>query len=141
MLAEEYLEPAGGGEALTDYKVMCFGGRARCEFTCTGRAGGDLRVDFFDLDWNRLPFTRHYPNADVVPAAPSRLADMVSMAERLAGGLPFVRADFYEVAGELYFGELTLYPGSGMEEFDPESWDEELGSWMELPGAIGGCFF
>lgn len=136
VLAEEYLD--AGSPDLTDYKLMCFGGRARCAFTCTGRAEGDLRVDFFDLRWNRLPFTRHYPNADVPPAAPSRLREMVALSERLSEGLPFVRVDFYEVAGEFYFGEMTLYPGSGMEEFDPESWDAELGSWLELPPRGGG---
>lgn len=132
VLAEEYLD--AGGPDITDYKFLCFGGRARCAFTCTGRAGGDLRVDFFDLEWNRLPFTRHYPNADVPPEAPARLGEMVALSERLAGGVPFVRVDFYEVAGSLWFGELTLYPGSGMEEFDPEAWDAVLGSWLELPG-------
>ena len=138
IIAEEYLDPAGGQADLTDYKVMCFGGRARCEFTCTGRADGDLRVDFFDTEWNHLPFTRHYPSADVPPEAPERLRDMVAMAERLSEGMPFVRVDFYEVAGQYYFGEMTLYPGSGMEEFDPERWDGELGSWIELPESVGG---
>ena len=138
ILAEEYLDPGEHKVDPTDYKVMCFGGRARCEFTCTGRAEGDLRVDFFDTGWNRMPFTRHYPNADVPPEAPSRLRDMVAMAECLAEGMPFVRADFYEVAGELYFGEMTFYPGSGMEEFDPERWDAELGSWVNLPESVGG---
>lgn len=134
IIAEEYLDPAGEQVGLTDYKVMCFGGQARCEFTCTGRADGNLHVDFFDTEWNHMPFTRHYPNADVPPEAPERLKDMVAMAERLSEGMPFVRVDFYEVAGQYYFGEMTFYPGSGMEEFDPERWDEELGSWIELPG-------
>lgn len=133
IIAEEYLDPAGEQVGLTDYKVMCFGGQARCEFTCTGRADGNLHVDFFDTEWNHMPFTRHYPNADVPPEAPERLKDMVVMAERLSEGMPFVRVDFYEVAGQYYFGEMTFYPGSGMEEFDPERWDEELGSWIELP--------
>lgn len=133
IIAEEYLDPAGEQVGLTDYKVMCFGGQARCEFTCTGRADGNLHVDFFDTEWNHMPFTRHYPNADVPPEAPERLKDMVAMAERLSEGVPFVRVDFYEVAGQYYFGEMTFYPGSGMEEFDPERWDEELGSWIELP--------
>ena len=137
-------EDAGSNHAaqampdLTDYKVMCFGGRARCVFTCTGRAEGDLHVDFFDTSWNHLPFTRHYPNADVPPEAPGRLKDMLVMAERLAEGIPFVRTDFYEVAGELFFGEMTFYPGSGLEEFDPYCWDAELGSWIELPESVGG---
>lgn len=133
IIAEEYLDPAGEQVGLTDYKVMCFGGQARCEFTCTGRADGNLHVDFFDTEWNHMPFTRHYPNDDVPPEAPERLKDMVAMAERLSEGMPFVRVDFYEVAGQYYFGEMTFYPGSGMEEFDPERWDEELGSWIELP--------
>ena len=48
VIAEEYLD--AGASGLIDYKFMCFGGRARCAFTCTGRAADDLRVDFFDLD-------------------------------------------------------------------------------------------
>ena len=61
---------------------------------------------------------------------------MVSLSERLAERLPFVRVDFYEVAGRAYFGEMTFYPGSGLEEFDPEEWDETLGSWLELPSGM-----
>ena len=137
ILAEEYLDPSAGRMDLTDYKFMCFGGRALCIFTCTGRAERDLRVDFFDLGWNRLPFTRHYPASDVPPEPPACLREMVVMSEILAEGVPFVRVDFYEAAGRAYFGELTLYPGSGMEEFDPERWDYELGSWLELPESSG----
>ena len=132
IIAEEYLDAAANGD-LADYKMMCFGGKVQCAFTCTGRGDDDLRVDFFDLDWNRLPFTRHYPNSEIPVEAPSRLRDMVAMAENLAEGMPFVRVDFYEVSGELYFGEMTFYPGSGVEEFDPERWDNELGSWIHLP--------
>ena len=141
IFAEEYLYPAEGKSDLTDYKIMCFDGRVRCEFTCTDRAEGGLRVDFFDPEWNHLPFTRHYPNADVPPEAPSSLKQMVTDAELLSKETPFVRADFYEVAGQYYFGELTFFPGGGFEEFDPSSWDETLGSWIKLPNSIGGgCF-
>ena len=45
----------------------------------------------------------------------------------------FVRVDFYEINGHVYFGELTFYPGSGVEEFEPELYDYELGSWLTLP--------
>lgn len=63
---------------------------------------------------------------------------MVSDAELLSKEIPFVRADFYEVAGQYYFGELTFFPGGGFEEFDPSLWDEKLGSWIQLPDSIGG---
>lgn len=118
---------------LTDYKVMCFGGKARCEFTCTGRTDGDLHVDFFDTEWNHLPFTRHYLNANIPPEVPSRVRDMVAMAERLSEGIPFVCADFYEVTGQYYFGEMTFYHNTGMVPFEPEEYDELFGSLIELP--------
>lgn len=137
VFAEKYLNPSGPAEEIIDYKIMCFGGKARCAFTCTGRATGDLRVDFFDLEWNHLPFERHYPNADVEPDAPSSLVEMCDLAEVLARDIPFVRVDFYEVAGEPRFGEMTFYPGAGLEEFTPEEWDERLGSWIDLSMAYG----
>ena len=138
VIAEEYLDAGNGVFDIVDYKFMCFGGTARCAFTCTGRAERDLRVDFFDLDWKPLPFTRHYPASDLLPKPPTRLREMIAMSECLANAIPFARADFYEVNGKAYFGELTFYPGSGMEEFEPESWDAELGDWIRLPQDMGG---
>ena len=132
IIAEEYLSSRQSDD-LTDYKFMCFNGAVRCAFTCTGRAKRDLRVDFFDPEWNHLPFTRHYPHAEIPPKAPLLLREMITMSEILADSIPFVRVDFYEVDGRAYFGELTFFPGSGMEEFDPEYWDFELGSWLDLP--------
>ena len=140
VFAEEYLEPDASESLptrdeidLTDYKFMCFEGEPRCAFTCVGRAKGDLRVDFFDADWRHMPFTRHYPNADASPAAPRRLREMQRLARMLSDGIPFVRVDFYEQADRIILGEMTLYPGSGFEEFDKEEWDERLGDWIVLP--------
>lgn len=137
VFAEEYLEPGESGD-LVDYKFLCFSGEARCSFTCSSRAKGDLRIDFFDREWNHLPFTRHYPNADTVPKRPGSYGEMLAAAERLSSGIPFVRVDFYESGGRPYFGEMTFYPGSGFEEFEPEEWDERLGSWIDLSLAYGG---
>ena len=136
VFAEEYLKPGDGSAGIPDYKVMCFGGDPLCEFTCTGRAAGDLRVDFFDNEWKHLPFTRHYPNADVFPDPPENLLEMLQLARKLATGIPFVRVDFYEVNGRLLFGEMTFYPGNGMEEFDPFEWDKRMGSWIDLKHAF-----
>ena len=122
-----------GSSEFVDYKFMCFSGRVRCIFTCTGRESGDLRVDFFDNNWNHLPFQRHYSNADIIPSAPENLSFMLEAAEILAAGIPFVRVDFYEIESKPYFGEMTFYPGSGFEEFTPDYWDLKLGDWIELP--------
>lgn len=58
---------------------------------------------------------------------------MVKLAQQLAHDLPFARIDFYEMEKQPYFGEITLYPGSGFEEFTPAEWDRKLGDWLELP--------
>ena len=41
--------------------------------------------------------------------------------------------DFYEIEGKIYFGEFTLYLGTGMKEFTPIDWDCTLGFWVTLP--------
>lgn len=121
-------------EELFDYKFMCFDGRVRCSFVCNDRfSGTGLKVTFYDREWNVMPFERHYPKSDKPLLRPSAYAEMVELAERLSAGIPFVRVDFYEVNGSVYFGEMTFYPGSGLEEFTPFAWDEELGSWLTLP--------
>jgi hypothetical protein len=33
----------------------------------------------------------------------------------------------------IYFGELTFYPEASFEKFEPDSYDETLGSWLILP--------
>lgn len=133
IIAEKYLENKDKME-INDYKLMCFNGEVKCSFVCSDRFNGKgLKVTFFDNDWNVMPFERHYPkSSDVIPK-PVKYDEMVKLAEKLSEGIPFVRVDFYEVDKEIYFGEMTFYPGSGFEEFNPEEWDVILGSWIELP--------
>lgn len=137
IIAEQFLEDKSSDD-LKDYKLMCFGGEVNCSFVCTER-DSDLKVTFFDKEWNRLPFTRHYPNSDAPIAKPKEYEKMIRLAERLSKNIPFVRTDFYEVDRRLYFGELTLYPGCGMEEFSPEEWDAKLGKLIKLPNGGGVC--
>lgn len=133
IIAEEYLEDSERSE-LTDYKLMCFNGKVKCIFTVTERfSESGLRVTFFDPSWNRLPFERHYLASESEIKKPRNLEKMIQLAEELAESIPFVRVDFYESKDQIFFGELTLYPGSGFEEFNPPEWDEKMGSWLILP--------
>ncbi len=120
-------------EELLDYKFMCFNGKVKCSFICSDRANGNLKVDFYDLDWNKMPFERKYPNSEKQFKKPKNYELMIELAEKLAKDIPFVRVDFYEINGKIYFGELTFYPGSGMEEFRPEEYDKILGDMLVLP--------
>ena len=133
ILCEEYIG-ISGQRGLTDYKFMCFNGEPKCVFTVTNRfAKEDIYVDFFDLKWDHMPFERHYHNNPVIIPPPENLGLMIDLSRKLSTGLPHVRVDFYEANGKVYFGELTFFPGSGVEEFTPESYDELFGSWLKLP--------
>lgn len=121
-------------EELTDYKLMCFNGEVKCSFVCLDRnSDSGLKVDFYDLEWKKMPFERHYPNSKITLPKPKNYDLMIELAEKLAREISFVRVDFYEIDGRIYFGELTFFPGAGLEEFTPEKYDEILGDMLELP--------
>lgn len=133
LIAEDFLE-SDSSRDLLDYKFMCFNGNVKCVFVCSRRGTKDgLRVTFFDLDWNLLPFTRSHPAEDSPIPKPQSLKLMVELATKLSMGIPFVRVDFYEKDGKVYFGEMTFFPGNGYEAFEPEEWDYKLGEWIKLP--------
>ena len=132
IIAEAYMEDANG--RLDDYKFMCFNGQVKCSFVCTDRfSDKGLHITFFDPDWNVMPFERSYPAVKEGLPKPSQYEKMVELAQTLSKGIPFVRVDFYEADGKIYFGEMTFYPGCGFEAFQPEQWDKTLGDWITLP--------
>lgn len=133
VLVEKFVED--DNEELQDYKFMCFNGIVKCSFVCSERFSKDgLKVTFIDRDWNKLPFFRKYANSKVNLPKPYNYNKMVELAEKIAREVanPFVRIDFYDIKGKIYFGEITFYPGSGMEEFYPAEWDKILGDWINI---------
>lgn len=136
IIAEQYMSDGGDqtdiGD-LTDYKCMCFHGNVENIFTMSERySESGLKLTVFDKDWNRLSLGRNGSRSKEEIARPKNLEKMILLAEKLSQGIPFLRVDFYEVAGKLYFGELTFFPASGMKHFSPESWDLELGQLIDL---------
>ena len=63
---------------------------------------------------------------------------MQTLARKLVKDCPFVRTDFYEINGKVYFGELTFFLASELSEFEPSKWNHIFGDWVELPE--GGNF-
>ena len=126
IVVEEYLDDIT--DDTIDYKFMCFDGKVKYIFTCSERfSNGGLKVTWFDPSWNKLDFERHYPVSKKKIEKPKNLKKMIELAEKLSANIPFVRIDFYNIDGKIYFGEYTFYPGAGLEEFTPEVWDKKLG--------------
>lgn len=131
ILAEKLLE--NDGNDLPDYKFYCFNGKVGCCLICANRFGeGGLKTNFYDKDWNLLPFTRHHDNISYNIEKPEVYEKMISLAETIASDFKFVRVDFYLIENRIYFGELTFFPGNGWEEFNPIEWDYKLGAMLDL---------
>lgn len=115
------VEPfVGGADLPRDYKVYVMGGRAEVIQLHVGR-GRRHRWTQFDRDWRSLS------NDPIEAAAPSCLAELLAAAEAMAGTQDFLRVDFYCEDGRLWFGEFCLYPGSGLDPFQPDALDLALG--------------
>ena len=133
IIAEGYMEDTAQGE-LRDYKFFTFGGEPKVLYIAQGRGRGEPTVaDFFDMEFNHLPFTIDHDMATMPPEKPKNFELMKKLAATLSEGTPQLRVDFYEVDGKVYFGEMTFFHCSGMEAFHPESWDQKFGDWVILP--------
>ena len=133
IIAEMYMEDTKYKE-LRDYKFFTFGGIPKVLYIAQGRGKGEPTVaDFFDMDFNHLPFTIDHDMAKIPPSKPECFEEMKQLATVLSQGTPQLRVDFYEVDGKVYFGEMTFFHCSGMAPFHPEEWNQIFGDWLTLP--------
>lgn len=128
VFAEEYL-----GEAICDYKFYCFNGEPKFLYVSQGiEREGTLKIDFFDMEWNPMPFYRtDHLRLGTMPC-PTHFDEMKEIARKLSKGTKFVRIDLFEEKGKVYFSEFTLLPASGFAKFEPPETDSILGEWLNL---------
>lgn len=133
IIIEKYMED-NNSSVLTDYKIFCFNGKPKFTLVCSNRKGRFKNTNFYDNNWKLLSFTRsnHSNSKDKIPE-PNNFSKMLELAEKLSENTIFVRADFYEINGNIYFGELTFYPSGGFEGFSPKEYDKKLGDMLKLP--------
>ena len=127
IIAEKYLADAEDNQIadeLRDYKFFCFHGKVRC-FKIDFDRFTNHRANYYSTEKKLLKFgEKEFPpdfskNLDIPP----NINDMIRLAEKLSAGYPFIRVDLYDIAGQIYFGELTLYPACGFGAFIPPEWD------------------
>ncbi len=122
------VEPFVGsdGKLPMDYKLYVFGGRVEFIQVHIDREHHHRWI-VLDRHWRRVSA----PTVDSDPAQPHSLGEMIRAAETLGAAFDFVRSDFYEIDRKPLFGELTFYPGSGLDRFNPISLDQEMGAfWL-----------
>ena len=134
IVCEKYLEDESG--ALMDYKFFCFDGEPRFLQVNVGRGTARSTQNYYDLNWQLLPFGKSQPhNPNLSVERPSHFDEMVQLARELTKPFPYVRFDLYEAQGKIYFGEFTFFPCSGMPDFIPSEYDAVVGQMLKLPQA------
>lgn len=138
IIAEQYIDPEPGMNDLSDYKWYCFNGEPKYCQLIQGRTTRET-IDFYNSDWNHQDFVGLNPLAgqsSKLAQRPKQLDVQLSIARKLSKDIPFVRIDLYEVGGQVFFGEMTFYPMSGMGSFRPQKYNEQLGALITLPQPI-----
>jgi len=119
------------GSALRDYKFWCFNGIPRYMY-CTIK-NDDIYENFYDMDFNAVDINHGFRRMKPEFEKPACFNLMKTLAERLSAGIPFVRVDFFQVNGKVYFGEYTFYDWAGLRPFCTDSLDFKLGKLINIP--------
>ena len=120
-------------EELKDYKLFCFNGKPKIILVCSERfSSSNMCETWFDEDWNLMDIIEGNHRVDKNIKPPQSFKKMKYLASQLSKNIPFVRIDFYEVNSKIYFGEMTFFPASGFEKFEPKEWDKKLGEMIDL---------
>nr|WP_321293148.1 ATP-grasp fold amidoligase family protein [uncultured Trichococcus sp.] len=134
IICEKYLEKDDNND-LVDYKFFCFNGIPVCLYVIVERfLKGGAKLGIYDLNFAKMPFIR----ADIAGITkavkkPKNFDRMIEISKCLSEDFPHVRVDLYNIEGEIFFGELTFYDGSGYKGFIPDEFDKFLGGKFYLP--------
>lgn len=117
------------GYSLDEYQFYCFDGSV--EFVQVDKKCNlsDHSRFFVDIMWETMPFVfLRYPIIQKPSSPPRQFRDMIRLAEKVSGSIPFCRVDFLFSGSEIYFNEITLTPGGGYIKISPVSNDLKIGS-------------
>jgi len=142
IVVEELLQTKEG-KIPNDYKLHFFNGELKFVYVSVDREGENCR-NIYDPNWKPLFFDWSGTDKNAksrrggeVPAPPS-FDEMKVLGSKIAKDFPYVRIDYYDVDGKLYFGEITLHHGGGFDVFIPEEYDLICGNMLSLVNINGG---
>ncbi len=133
IIVEKYMKDEND-KLMKDYKFFSFGGKPEIMFISERQENHvTAGMTFFDMNFNLSDCERRdFRRLNYIPKKPITFEKMKNFAGILSKGIPHVRVDFYEINGELYFGELTFFTHTGMIPFKDEIWDRKLGDMIDL---------
>lgn len=136
-LIVEKLLQTKDGYIPNDYKLHYINGELQFVYCSIGRETTNHRK-IYSANWEPLPFlwvpkekvNEQSKGGDI--AVPESFELMKKFGDIIAKDFDYVRVDFYDVDGYLYFGEITLNHGGGFDVFVPEKYDKIYGDKLVL---------
>ena len=125
------------GKIPNDVKLHYFNGELAFVYCVIDREGENYRA-LFTRDWELLPFQwvsdAKYKKIDkpVTEPRPANLDKMIEFGDRIAKNFRYVRVDFYELDGRMYFSEITLQHGAGYNKFHPAEYEKTYAELLKL---------
>jgi len=116
-----------GGAPPQDFRFFMFNGKCEAIMVDTPGYVG-VRRDIYSPEWTRLNVTLGYANSEKIRESPSKLPEMIQIAEALSSDSDHLRVDLYLTQDRIIFGELTNYHAGGTQRFEPKEFDFKLGS-------------
>jgi hypothetical protein len=125
------------GHLPNDYKLNFIEGKLEFIYVSVEREGSNKR-NIYDADWKPMYFTWARKGKDLSKIRgeeiqpPHTLQKMIEFGSVVARLYKYVRVDFYDVDGVLYFGEITQCHGGGFDQMLPFEYDLKFGAKMNL---------
>ena len=131
IVCEKFLE-GESGKCIPDYKIYCFHGEPKAIFVMHDRFDGEMKTEFFDVNWNRLENSVKYSTIEKSTPKPICLERLLKISSELSKPFPFVRCDFYVFENSIYFGELTFTPAGGMYTSKTKIDGKEMSEYLSI---------
>jgi len=126
IMIEKFLD--NNGRVPDDYKFWCFAGKVEVVTIHFDRfVNHSFRSYDRNFEESAFGFGEHLPLYKGKFERPQNFDNMLQIVESLAEGFDFIRVDLYNLDKQIYFGELTPYPGGVSVQFLPDSMDKLLG--------------
>ena len=125
------------GKIPNDYKLHCINGEVVFIYVAVDREGVNKR-NIYDKDWKPFPISwaNKFKDASKLRGSeiepPKSLDRMIKISLEVAKLFAYVRVDFYDVDGKLYFGEITQCHGGGFDQMRPIEWDYKFGEMLKI---------
>jgi len=128
LIIEKFIEFSG--DVPPDYKFFCMNGVVSFVQVDLDRFNGHSR-SIYDKNFKLLDVAYQFSKGYEIDK-PVLFNNAKVIAEKLSEDFDFIRVDLYILDDQIYFGELTNFPGNCLESFTPHSFDIQMGSKLKL---------